>query len=166
RGHGLDPRELGVHRGEPVGLDGRFIHEARVVVADLLLGAARRGVRGGRLVDDVPYALLRELIELGEDAEARAILGNVVRVVPLAARAGEEIIARLHLWLASREIEAEVANLRLRRRRWGRDRGGRRGRRGGFFGGGRGAGGDAERKRRKERKLHGEGESCGGNCAP
>src|SRR6185503_15680183 len=109
------------------------------------------GVRGGSLVDDVPHALLRELIELGEDAETRAIFGNVVRVVPLPVRAGEEVIARLHLRLAGGEIETEIADLRLRRGRGWRFGSGSRSRRGGFFGAGRGAGGNAQRKRRKER---------------
>ena len=65
RARGGDALQVALRRREPVGLDRRLVHVGGEVVADLLLGRAGGGVRGGGLLDDPAHALLGEIIERG-----------------------------------------------------------------------------------------------------
>jgi hypothetical protein len=105
-----DALQIRLRRREPALLDRRLVHVGGVVIADLLLGSARRRVRGGGLLDDAAHALLGELIEPVEGTEAGVIGRDGKGGVPGATGIGEEVVARPDVRIAGGQIHTEIAD--------------------------------------------------------
>ena len=81
----------------------------------------RGGMRGRGAFDEGLHPILRQLIQLVEHPETRAIRGNLEMIEPVATGKGEEIVTGLNCGLPAAEVEAEIADLAFGR---GRRRGG------------------------------------------
>ena len=89
-----DAVERGFERPQPLALDGRFVHVARVVVPDLpRLGAGGRPA-ARRFLDQLGRPLTRQLVEHGADAVGTAVGRDLGRLQPGSVRVGEEVVAR------------------------------------------------------------------------
>src|ERR1019366_7790805 len=93
--------------------DGTFVHAAGIVIADLLLvGAPARPV-DRRLFENVAHNVFAALLQFVEAAPGRAVGGNRVLRLPLAARVGVKIVAWIHALIEQVGGEAHVGG-RLR----------------------------------------------------
>ena len=111
---GRNPLQVLLHGRHAVGFDRVLVHVGGVVVANSLRRSSCGGLRGGRRLDDLPDALLGQLVQLIEGAEAGAIGGDLEMVEPVATGIDIEVIARLDLRLARRQVETELADIGLR----------------------------------------------------
>src|SRR4029078_9806940 len=80
-----------------------------IEICPFLLVAAGRGV-GGQCFDQPAQLPLRLIREHRESAPRGAVGGNLVRVEPVPDRIAIEIVARLHAWIAARQIDAPGAD--------------------------------------------------------
>ena len=101
-----DAVERGLERLEPLRLDSRLVHEARVVVADLPGVGSCGSPRSGQLGDQVGRPLVRQLLERGARPVA-APVGRDLRVFdPGPVRVAEEVVSRRDRGVDAREVDA------------------------------------------------------------
>ncbi len=116
-GHAGDALQIGGDRREAIGFDGRLIHETCIVVADLLLRGAGRGMSGGGGLDDLAHAALGQIRELVERPVGGAVGRKLETVEPFAVGIDVEVVSRPNVGLHGGQIEAELADSRPRARR-------------------------------------------------
>ena len=102
---GRDRVELGLQRSDALGLDGGFVHEGRVIVADLP-GIAGCGSCAGRLLKKRAQAFPRLVGQYGTGAITRLVGGNGGCLDPAAVGVGVEIVTRRHGLVHSRQVDA------------------------------------------------------------
>ncbi len=122
RADGLEGRSQGL---ELFGLDRGLVHEARIVVADLLGIGARRALGLGRLGDEIGGAAGGQLREHVARAPRASIGGDLGALDPCSVRVGEEVVSRSDAPVDAPEVDAAA-------------------RRGRSFGAGKGGQGDAD----------------------
>ncbi len=111
--HRLDLGEPGLDRREPLGVDRGGIEISGISGADL-------AVRPRRL-EQAARALLREILQRVERAEAGFVGGDLGALFPPTIGEHVEIVAGLDRAVHARLVEAEHADRRLRQRRRDRD---------------------------------------------
>ncbi len=111
RGDGVDARELPAQRRRAEALGQRGVHRRRPEVADLLLVAARRGLRLRRVLVDRAQARVELLVHRVADAPGRFRRRDRVRLQPAAIGVLEEVHARVH-----RPVHVRGQEIGLRRR--------------------------------------------------
>ena len=99
----LDPAQLAGQRREPELLGSRFVHEARIEVADHpLIGAGGRGRCRG-LLGDRAQVRLDVVRELAEGAVVGSVRGDLGPREPAAVDETEQIVLRPHAAVEVRE---------------------------------------------------------------
>ena len=112
-GDGGNGVQLGLKGSNPLGLDGGFLHETRIEIADFagVGGRGRTGFR--RILDQGKCTLARFIGQDGVEAVAGFIGGNGRRFDPSAIGIRVEIVAGRDGGVHSREIEVRILQLPL-----------------------------------------------------
>ena len=114
-GQARDAVQIGLRRLQAARLDGVLIHPGIVQIADFLLGAARRGVRGRGFLNNLAHLLLGFVRQRGEGAVIGLVRRNFRRFQPFAVYIFIEIVARIDRRIHRLEVHAPFAKIGVRR---------------------------------------------------
>ena len=92
--------------GQPPGLDGLLVHEAREIVPDLAALGPGRGLGLRRSPDEGGRAPVREVSHLMSDAEGAPVRRNLRPLHPAPVGVGEEVVSGRHGAVHARQVEA------------------------------------------------------------